>query len=529
MLLEFPSVVDAVRCVIEVQTAMAAKVAGVPEDGRMAFRIGVNLGDIIIDGDDIFGDGVNVAARLQEIASVGGVCVSSRVHEDVRDRLDVAFEDGGAQTLKNIARPLQVWRWSPSGSAEAASATGSYADALTLPDRPSIAVLPFRNMSADPEQEYFSDGMVDDIITALSHFKSLFVIARNSSFTYKGRTVDVKQVGRELGVRYVLEGSVRKVGAHVRITGQLIDSETGTHLWADRFDSFLKDLFELQDQMTASIVGAIAPKLDQAEMQRAKRKPVENLDAYDCFLRGITAYEQPRNSRDEALRLFYRAIELDRDFATPYAMAARCYAARRVRGRFANGTWEEAETKRLVSRVSAIGRDDALALCWAGHSLVTVCGDLDTGAALIDEALTINPNLAAGWTNRGFVSVLLGDHEAAIEQLSRALRLNPLHPLQHFSHMVMSCAFIFLKKNEEALKWANKALLHRPNYIAGLMTSAVANALAGNVVEAQRIIARIGQLNPTVRISELNKVAPLRRTQDVKLIIEGMRLAGFPE
>jgi TolB-like protein/class 3 adenylate cyclase len=242
LLLEFPSVVDAVRCVVEVQTAMAAKIADVPEDCRIAFRFGINIGDIIIDGEDIFGDGVNVAARLQEIAPPGGLCVSGRVHDDVRDRLDASFAEMGAQTLKNIARPIPLWSWSPDGMPGASASP----TVLALPDKPSIAVLPFENMSRDPEQEYFVDGLVEDIIAGLSRFKSLFVIARNSTFAYKGKSPDIRQVGRELGVRYVLEGSVRKVGNRIRISGQLIDAANATHLWADRFDGALEDVFELQ-------------------------------------------------------------------------------------------------------------------------------------------------------------------------------------------------------------------------------------------------------------------------------------------
>ena len=288
LLLEFPSVVNAVRCAVEVQAAMADRTAGIAEDRCIAFRLGINIGDIIVEGDDIFGDGVNVAARLQEIAPPGGICISSRVHEDVRDRLDTVFDDGGTQTLKNIARPVQVWRWQPGRTAP--SQPTPPPTALPLPDKPSIAVLPFQNMSGDPEQEYFADGMVEDIITALSRFKSLFVIARNSSFTYKGKAVDIRQVGRELGVRYVLEGSVRKAANRLRISGQLIDASTGGHLWADHFDGVLEDVFELQDRVTSSVVGAIAPKLEQAETERAMRKPTESLDAYDCFLRAMAHY-----------------------------------------------------------------------------------------------------------------------------------------------------------------------------------------------------------------------------------------------
>src|SRR5215468_6837930 len=282
LLLEFPSVVNAVRCAIEVQVAMAGRTAELPEDRRIAFRIGINIGDIIVEGDDIFGDGVNVAARLQEIAAPGGICVSIRVHEDVRDRIDTAFDDGGTQTLKNIARPVQVWRWHPG------TAASPIPTPLPLPDKPSIAVLPFQNMSGDPEQEYFADGVVEEIIMALSRFKSLFVIARNSSFAYKGKSPDLRQVGRELGVRYVLEGSVRKAGDRLRITAQLIDTTSGAHIWADRFEGELGDVFAFQDEVTVKVVAAIAPRVERAEIERARRRPSGNTDAYYCYLRGLS-------------------------------------------------------------------------------------------------------------------------------------------------------------------------------------------------------------------------------------------------
>ena len=283
LLLEFPSVVNAVRCAVEVQTAMADRTAGIAEDRRIAFRIGINLGDIIVEGDDIFGDGVNVAARLQEIAAPGGICISSRVHDDVRDRLDTAFDDGGTQTLKNIARPVQVWRWQP-GTAVAPKPAPP-PTALPLPDKPSIAVLPFQNMSGDPEQEYFADGITEDIITELSRFQSLFVIARNSSFTYKGKSPDIRQVGRELGVRYVLEGSVRKAGNRIRVTSQLIDALTGSHIWAERYDRVLEDVFAVQEELTQSIVRAIAPPISDEEVAKVRRRRPDSLGGYEIAVR----------------------------------------------------------------------------------------------------------------------------------------------------------------------------------------------------------------------------------------------------
>ena len=323
-LAEFSSVVDAVRCALDVQRGMADRNINVPQEKRIEFRMGINIGDVIIDRGDIFGDGVNIAARLEGVAEPGGICVSGRVLEDVQGKLKIAFEDAGDQQLKNIVRPVRVYRLRLGGEPLARRVL------LPLPDKPSIAVLPFQNLSDDPEQEYFADGVVEEIITALPRFRHLFVIARNSSFTFKGRQVDVKQVGRELGVRYLLEGSVRRAGSRVRVGGRLIDALTGTHLWADRFDGDLEDIFELQDQFTATVVGAIAPKLEEAEIERAWRKPTQNLDAYDYYLRGIAVFNEPgredsREANEDALRLFYKAIELDPNFASAYGMAAHCF------------------------------------------------------------------------------------------------------------------------------------------------------------------------------------------------------------
>ncbi|MFL5239368.1 MAG: adenylate/guanylate cyclase domain-containing protein, partial [Rhizomicrobium sp.] len=319
-LVEFASVVDAVRCADEIQRGVAEQNIDVPQINRIEFRIGIHVGDIIIEENDIFGDGVNIAVRLEGIAEPGGVSISDDAHRQIRGKIGIDYDDMGPQVLKNIAEPIRVWRVRIGPMAMLTKPPIETALPLPLPDKPSIAVLPFTNMSGDPEQEYFADGMVDDITTALSHFKALFVIARNSSFTYKGRAVDVKQVGRELGVRYVLEGSVRKAANRVRITGQLVDTATGAHLWAERFDGGLGDTFDLQDQVTESVVGAIAPAVEKAEIERATRKPTESLDAYDVYLRGLASYNQfgNRQTNKEALRLFNEAIELDPDFASAY-------------------------------------------------------------------------------------------------------------------------------------------------------------------------------------------------------------------
>src|SRR6202165_4448744 len=433
MLVEFASAVDAVRSAIEVQRSMAEQNAAVPQDQRIEFRIGIHVGDIIFDENDIFGDGVNIAARLEGIAEPGGVCISDDAYRQVRGKVEIACDDMGPQPLKNIAEPMRAWRVQLDGQIPSAAQSGSAVSqpqALPLPDKPSIAVLPFQNMSGDPEQEYFADGMVEDIIAALSRFKALFVIARNSSFTYKGRAVDVKQVGRELGVRYVLEGSVRKAAKRVRITGQLVDTATGAHLWADRFDGGLDDVFDLQDQVTESVVGAIAPAVEKAEIERAKRKPTESLDAYALYLRGVAKFYQygSRQANAEALRLFNSAIELDPDFAAAYGRAASCYLFAKTMGWISVTPNEIAEVTRLAQRAVELGKDDAIALAASGYALAAVVRDLGVAAGLIDRALVLNSNLAEAWSNGGWVKNWLGDPESAIEYFARAMRLSPLDP-----------------------------------------------------------------------------------------------------
>jgi TolB-like protein/class 3 adenylate cyclase len=351
LLVEFGSVVDAVRCAVEVQREMAERNIAIPAERRIEFRMGINLGDIIKDNGDIYGNGVNVAARLEALAGPGGICVSRVVRDQVRDKLDFAFEDGGEQQVKNIARPVRVFRVHLGEVATAAVQPMREPAALPLPDKPSLAVLPFQNMIGDPEQEYFADGIVEDITTAIARLPWLFVIARNSSFTYKGKSVDVKQVGRELGVRYVLEGSVRKAGSRVRITGQLIDTATGAHIWADRFDGALDDIFELQDQVASSVAGAIEPRLRLSEIERATRKPTDSLDAYDLYLRALAQfYRFTEESLGEAVRLARQALAIDPSYASAAAMVGWCRTAQRVQGWEALSGDDLAEGVRLTRR-----------------------------------------------------------------------------------------------------------------------------------------------------------------------------------
>ena len=532
-LAEFPSAVDAVGAAIEFQQAMAEANKEQSADTAIVFRIGLHLGDLIVDGDDLYGDGVNVAARLEAEATPGGIVISGDVHNAVAGRLKAAFADLGELSLKNIERRVRAFRVQVDGVPTVSSTTAPLpaTDApLSLPNKPSIAVLPFANMSGDPDQEYFADGMVEDIITSLSRFKSLFVIARNSSFTYKGRAVDIKQVGRELGVRYVLEGSVRKAGGKVRITGQLIDSETGAHLWADRFDGSLEDIFDLQDRVTTSVVTAVAPKVDQAEIERARRKPVENLDAYDLFLRGMAhSHVLTREAQEESLQLFNRAIELDPNFATPYGMAARVYAFRKVQGWIVDRDREEAEIRRLALHLAAIGSDDALALCSAGYALVWVCDDYDVGEAMIDQALSINENLAAGWISRATASLFLGRHESAPEEYARAIRLNPKDPETYRPKTGIAAVCFCQGRYAEALEWTASALAHQQGWRTAILISAAANAYLGKVDEARKFVDRIREQDPSMRISSLDAFLPLRRPQDRKTWIDGLRLAGLPE
>ena len=393
-------------------------------------------------------------------------------------------------------------------------------------------MLPFQNMSGNPEQEYFADGMVDDIITALSHFKALFVIARNSSFTYKGRAVDVKQVGRELGVRYVLEGSVRKSANRVRITGQLVDTATGAHLWAERFDGGLGDIFDLQDQMTESVVGAIAPAVEKAEIERAKRKPTESRDAYALYLRGLAGYYQFANraANDEALRLFNSAIELDPDFASAYARAASCYVIAKINGWFSGTPTEIAEVTRLAQRAVELGKDDALALATSGYALAYVVRDLGVAAALIDRALVLNSNLAEAWFSGGWAKIWLGEPERAIERFARAMRLSPLDPRVTSMRNGTAFAHFLLGRYDEAASWAAMALQDNPDFQPGLRVAAASHAMAGRPEQAHKAMARLRQLNPALRVSTLKDVqGPYRRAEDLLLMEEGLRQAGLPE
>jgi adenylate cyclase len=522
-LIEFGSPFDAMRCAVEIQDHLASG------SSRLKLRLGLNLGDVIVGQDgDLYGDGINIAVRLEGIADPGGILISEKVHSEVEGKLDVGFEDRGEQQLKNISKPVRAYAITRSVSLlnERLSA------APLLPDKPSIAVLPFQNMSGDPEQEYFADGMVEEITTALSRFHWLFVIARTSTAAYKGRNIDVKQVSRELGVRYLLEGSVRKSGNRVRIAGQFIDASTGAHLWADRFEGSLENIFELQDQVASGVVGAIDPKLLAAEMARIRRKAPADLNAYDGFLRASDRiYRWTVESHEEALRLLYQAIELDPNFAVAYGLATHCYCFRKSYGPWdISREFSIAETGRLARRAVELGKDDALALCCAGYALAYVVQELENGAAFVDQALALNPNLARAWNLSGWIRIWLGDPEIAIEHLARAMRLSPLDPAFHVMQAATASAHFFAGRHDEASSWAEKALREQPNNLDVIGLLAMSDALAGRPEKARSGMRWLVQLSPGRRLSNINdRLAPYRRPEDRAKVLEAARKAGLPE
>ncbi|MBT1510479.1 adenylate/guanylate cyclase domain-containing protein [Bradyrhizobium sp. SRL28] len=535
VLAEFGSVVDAVRCAIEVQRGMAEQNATMPQAKRIEFRIGIHVGDIIVDDNDIFGDGVNIAARLEGIAEPGGVCISDDAQRQVRGKVNFAFEDMGPQNLKNIVEPMRAWRLRMNASGSAAAPNeppvGS-TQALALPDKPSIAVLPFENMSGDPEQDYFADGMVEDIITGLSRSKSLFVIARNSSFTYKGKAVDIKQVGRELGVRYVLEGSVRKAGNRVRITGQLINAETANHIWADRYDSTLEDIFDLQDRVTTSVIGAIAPQLEWSEIARAQRKPTESLQAYDYYLRALASfYRFTPEANIEALKLTRTANNLDPGYAAPFALGATCYVQRWGFGWNIADAEDETEARRLTRRALELGKDDPLVLALAGQALGLFIGEVQEGSALLARAISLDPNLAAARFWNGYVQLYLGDGDAAIEQFQIGLRMSPLDPRIYLAQNGIAAAHFSAGRYEDGSLWAKIAVQQNPNFVAAHHTLIACHAMAGRVEEARQAWAVARQIDPTQRLSTvLSKRYRLRRSKDIiQRYAEAFRIVGMPE
>ncbi len=517
-LAEFASPSAAVRCAVEIQESIAS--------GRspLTLRIGVNLGEVIVGADgDLFGDGINIAVRLEGTADPGGILISEKVYSEVEGKLEVGFEDRGEQQLKNISKPVRTF----------AVRTGAFfapterlSAAPPLPDKPSIAiaVLPFENMSGDPEQEYFADGMVEEITTALSRFKWLFVIARNSSFTLKGKAVDVKEVGRRLGVRYILEGSVRKAAGKVRITGQLIDALTGAHIWADRFERDLTDVFALQDEVTVAVVSAIQPKIIQTEIAMAARRRPENLTAYDFWLRAIQQSRlTTREGLAEAIRLAHRALELDPGFGRAASLASVFHLSNVVLGYSTDPQFECEEAVRLSRLALRIDDGDPNTLARASLISALVVRDSESALEMADRAVALNPNSFDAWSARGWVYRAAGLPQEAVRSFERGIRMSPIDPAM-FAGMGM--ALVELRRFDEAIVAGRKAQRHNPSHPLAYFCLASAFAHLGRDAEARETAARLLEVNPAVTISGWIAWGGQSNAQ---LVTEGLRKAGLPE
>jgi adenylate cyclase len=517
-LIEFGSVVGAVECALALQRLAAERNAALSDERRMEWRVGVHLGDVLIEGDDILGDGVNIAARLEGIAEPGGICISEDAFRQVRGKVEVEFADLGEQRLKNIVRPLRVYRAGSSPTSDQAVAPPT---ALPLPDKPSIAVLPFANMSGDPEQEYFADGMVEEIITALSRIRWLFVIARNSTFTYKGQAIDVKQVGRELGVRYVLEGSVRTGGNRVRITGQLIDALTGTHLWADRFDGSLEDVFELQDKVAASIAGVIEPALQAAEIARAASRPTTDLTTYDLYLRGYAMVWSSPPQVPEALLLMEQAIARDPHYAPALAWAAVCCSL------LVRGSRSEAPAAyRLkgtdfAQQAIEVGGNDPAVLANAAFALAYFGEDVGAMMALVDRALRLNRNFARGWHVSGILRLWAWQPDIAIEHVEVSLRLSPRARVGT-AFVTIGAAHLFARRFNEAVPKLLLAIQERSSFPPPHRYLAACYAHIGRLDDAREVIARLRAITPLV----IPDASYLRNPEHRELFLSGLRLAA---
>jgi adenylate cyclase len=523
LLVEFSSVVDALLCATEMQAGMAERNAMVPTDRRIEFRIGINVGDVVVEDGDIFGDGVNVAARLEGLAEPGGICVSALVQRDAAGKLDLAFEDLGEQTLKNIARPLQVYRVATERDAETATAPAP----LPLPDKPSVAVLPFTNMSSDPEQEFFADGIAEDVITALSRYPSLFVIARNSCFTYKGRAVDVKQVGRELGVRYVLEGGLRKAGNRIRVTAQLVEAETGKHVWAERYDRDLADIFALQDEITDAVTVAIAPAIADAEQHRAMRKPPGNLDAWGAYQRGLWHFSK-FNPDDNALaqKFFQQAIDLDPTFAGGYTglACAQDHAAVAFQTRSLPETLTSAEA--LSRQAVRLDVADAEARSCLGLQLLHRC-DYEGARREIEQALTISPNLGSAYGALGSTLIFSGRREEGLAALETCIRLSPRDPTLAVRLTQVALGLYLSHAYEAAIEAAKRAIRSFPDVPVTYHWLAAALGQVGRTAEALEALEKEIAMAPASFDMHVGGHVPWMRPEDHAHMLEGLRKAGW--
>jgi TolB-like protein/Flp pilus assembly protein TadD len=532
LLAEFLSAVDAVNCAVEIQRELAERNDELSDERKMNFRIGVNVGDVVEEEDRIYGDGVNIAARVQGLAEAGGICISGRVYDQVENKLDLAYDFMGEQEVKNIAKPVRVYRVGIEPSEQRFPGRGKKgvpSEAPAIPDKPSIAVLPFDNLSGDPEQVYFVDGIVDDIITELSRFPYIFVIARTTSFTFKGKSIDIRQVGSELGVRYVLEGSVRRISNRVRITAQLIEAATGNHIWAERYDRNLEDIFSVQDEITAQVVGSIHPEVLSAEMQRARQKPAESLDVWNYAVRARWhVLRLTREDNAEAKRLFGKALELEPNYVPALSFLVYCHINDVLFG------WSQAppqsitEARRLARLAASLDENDPWVQCALGLTEF-IAKNPDTASAHYRKAIELNPNFALAY---GYLSIQLayaGEAEAAIEAGHKAIRLSPRDPeLFHF-HVAISLAHFVAERYEEAVTWSNKVMAERPETPAWRRVLAASLAQLGQIAEARKAMEGLLSITPGVTATLLRNIVYFKRPADFDRYIEALCKAGLPE
>ncbi len=527
LLAEFPSAVNAVDCAVAVQQQLAQANETVAADRRLEFRIGIHVGDVMVQAGDLFGDSVNIAARIELLAGSGGICLSASALEHVRKWLPHGVVDLGRHQVKNIAEPIGVYALAGFG-APAAAAESAAGRPLPLPDQPSIAVLPFTNIGGDPEQEYFADGLVEDIITSLSRVRSFFVIARNSSFTYKGRAVDVKQVGRELGVRYVLEGSIRKAGTRVRIVGQLIDAATGHHVWADRFEGDVTDIFDLQDRVTESVVGSVEPSIRLQEIRQARAKPTSYMSAYDLYLRALPRfYAMTQDGFADVRRLTNEALAIDPGFNLAKALGAY------IRSISVSQCWHEPDDVRVAVRmareVHAEARDDPTCLRFAAQVLAYSAKDYETALSAIERSLQLNPNSAQSYTSSGWVNAHASRPQVAIESFHRAMRLSPLDPEKGIALSGIGMSYLMLQQFEDALGWGEQALREMPGYGSSHRVVICALVGLGRLEEARAAARRLMEAFPTYTVSLQREINPWRDTAFAERYLAALSLSGVPD
>ncbi len=525
LLLEFPSVVEAVECAIAVQRGMAEYNAEVEDDVAIRFRMGIHLGDVIVEGGDIFGDGVNIAARLQEIGDAGGITISDVAHENIVGRIDASFVDAGDRDLKNIARPMRVWQWLNTGEMLLTASAGK---PLTLPDRPSIAVLPFDNMSGDTEQEYFSDGITEDIITNLSRIHWLFVIARNSSFVYRGRAVDVRQISKELGVRYVLEGSVRKAANKVRITAQLIDAQTSAHLWAERYDRDLTDIFAVQDEITEDVAGAIEPAILAAEGLRARNRSGHDLDAWDVVMQAVSAFwHMTKDKNAEAISLLEADTQRYPNYGPAHSMLAFALLFASHMG-WTDFTAVRERAGKLAQKAYDLDDQDAWAHIALGYMHAM---NRNTDEAILEytKAIDLSPNFAAAYGWRAFAKAHAGLSEEAIADASLALRLSPKDPHNVIFIAAIGLAHYLADRYTEAARCAVECTRLRPGFISAYRLHCAALARAGQMSKAQAALGRLRELQPAICGSILRRTLPYSSPEILEKFVGGLGLAGLPD